>query len=374
MMAADPLPQHESWTATLRSIAAQPLEFCPEFPQLAARHEAFWAGELAYPLLLASANTRPSRPITRRLDLLDQPDRWLAEKILDLSLTRRIGDSLPFIRADFGPVMLGGLFGAPVSFQSDTTWTHAFIDDAWSNAPDWCIAPDNAFWIQLQTLAARLAADGRGRYLACTPDLGGSADVLLNLRGATPLALDVIDQPEQIAQAVQAIYPTWQQTFTMLYETIVGQGTGLCHWHLLWSNEPYMIPACDFSALIRPERFRTLFLDDIRRQAITAGRAIFHLDGPDAARHIDALLELDALHAIQYTPGAGTPSALAKVDLYRKIQAKGKSVLVFCPFDEVLALCQTLDPSRLAIQVESVPDVASLDALEAAFQRYFGVT
>lgn len=369
----EPIRDRGKWTAALRTVATQPLEFCPDFPRIAARHEAFWKGELDYPLLIGAVNADPSRPIRRRLELLHQPERWLTEKMLDMQQTHRVGDALPFIRADFGPVMLGGLFGARVEFQSDTTWTHECIDDQWSGVPDWRIADDNPFWQQLQALLVLLAEDGAGRYLVCTPDLGGSGDVLLNLRGSRGLSLDVIDQPEKISEALQAIYPAWRQVFMMFYETVLKQGTGICHWHQLWSDEPYMIPACDFNALIGTHPFRSLFLPDIQRQAATVGRAIFHLDGPDAARHIDALLELDALQAIQYTPGAGTPSALAKVEMYQKIQARGKSVLVFCPFDEVLALCEQLEASRLGIVIEAPHDSESLDRLYAAYCHHFGI-
>ena len=75
-----------------------------------------------------------------------------------------------------------------------------------------------------------------------------------------------------------------------------------------------MIPACDFNFLIGPREFERLFLPDIARQAATAGRAIFHLDGPGAARHIDALLDLPELQAIQFVPGAGTGGPVKKVE------------------------------------------------------------
>lgn len=367
------IPQHASWASTLQAISTQPLAFCENFPQIAVRHEAFWVGELDYPLLLGSANMNPDRPITRRLDLIERPEAWLTAKMQDMQSQHRIGDALPVIRADFGPVMLGGLFGAPVEFRSDTTWTHEFIDDDWQNAPSWVIAEDNVFWTQLKCLLELLAEAGHGRFLACTPDLGGSADVLLNLRGSVQLALDVIDQPEQICRAVRAIYSAWLQAFTTLNETLLGQGTGLCHWLQLWSNEPYMIPACDFNALIGTVSFRDLFLDDIQQQAAVVGRAIFHLDGPDAARHIGALLELDELQAIQYTPGAGTPSALAQLAMFRQIQAAGKSLLVFCPFDEVLALCEALEPHSLGIIIDQVPNKETLDSLYAEYRRRYGV-
>jgi 5-methyltetrahydrofolate--homocysteine methyltransferase len=143
------------------------------------------------------------------------------------------------------------------------------------------------------------------------------------------------------------------------------------HFFGLWSNRPYTLQACDFNALISPRHFQEFFLPDIARQAATVGRAFFHLDGPRAANHIDALLEVRELEVIQFTPGAGAPSALAWVELFRKIQEKGKSVLVICPSEEVLELCDALDPSSLAVIVEGDMTVGELDDLHAEFCRRF---
>jgi hypothetical protein len=34
-------------------------------------------------------------------------------------------------------------------------------------------------------------------------------------------------------------------------------------------------------------------------------RCLYHLDGPQALRYLDRLLEIPAVHAIQWVPGAG---------------------------------------------------------------------
>ncbi|MCF6287356.1 MAG: hypothetical protein L3K26_19565, partial [Candidatus Hydrogenedentes bacterium] len=109
------------------------------------------------------------------------------------------------------------------------------------------------------------------------------------------------------------------------------------------------------------------------RQAATIGRGRFHRDGPQATKHIDALLEVPDIQGIQFTPGEGTPSALAWVDMFSKIQDKGRSLLVFCPPEEVLELCDAVKPEGLAIQVlgKIAPD--DLDELYRAFcKRYRG--
>ena len=363
-----PIPELTTWTEVLTLIAAGPLDFCPEFPSIARRFEAWWAREVVdRPIFIGTVNTTPARPITRRLDLLHDADAWLDAKQADLAQTYHVGDALPFIRVDFGPVLLGGMLGGTLEFGADTGWTHAFINESWSNAPDWALSETNPWWVLLQQLTHRVAADAAGRYLVCTPDLGGSGDVLLNLRGAEGLCTDLVLQPERVREAVDAIYPAWHRAFRMLYRNVLAHGAGLIHWLALWSNRPYMIPACDFNYLIGPDQFNRLLLADIARQAATVGRAVFHLDGPGAAKHVDALLEVPDIQAIQFTPGEGTPSALPWVPMFKKIQAHRRSLLIFVPAHEVVKLCKVLEPEGLAVIVTGPATPGELDAHFAAF-------
>ena len=361
------------WTANLQRIASQPLEFCPDFPAIARRYNAWWACACTdRPIFIGSANANPARPITKRLELLHRPEEWFAAKLQDLRQTHRVGDALPHIRADFGPVLIGGFLGGTIEFGSDTTWTHPFINDDWSNAPDWQLRDDHPLLQRFRQLTELGAQDCAGRYLVCTPDLGGSADVLLNLRGSSALCLDVIEQPDRVRGAIEAIYPAWERAFAELYQIATAHNAGLIHWLGLWASRPYMIPACDFNFLIGPAEFEKICLPDIAKQAATAGRAVFHLDGPGAARHIDALLQVPELQAIQFVPGEGTPSALPWVPMFRKIQAAGRALYVVCPTDEVLALCAALRPEGLAINCwPATPQAA--DDLFAQFNRKYKV-
>ena len=368
----EPIPDLQRWSQMLHQVASEPLEFCPNFPAIAQRYEAWWHQSTDRPIFMAEVNANPDRPITRRLDLLVRPEAWFRAKYQDLLQTHRVGDTLPSIRADFGAVLLGGLYGGDREESADTSWTVRYIDDDWSNTPDWSAIREDNRWLQLMRGAlCRAAKDAPGRYLVSTPDIRSSAATLITLRVSTKLCMDLFDHSEAIRSAVDGIYCGWRQAFGELYRCTVDQGAGMHHFFGLWSNQPYSLQACDFNALISPQHFQEFFMPDIARQAATAGRAFFHLDGPHAATHINALLEVDELQAIQFTPGAGTPSALAWVEMFRKIQAAGKSVLAVCPADEALELCDALDPAALAVMVEGSMTVAELDDLYAEFRRRF---
>lgn len=355
-----PLP---AWARAQQACAAQPLAYCPDFPRLAARHEDWWRCQLSGPpLVIASASTNPFVRSGRLLDLLTRPEEWMRARLAQLEHTHWIGDALPSIRVDFGPVCLSMLLGAPVEFASDTTWTRRVIADDWSNTPSGRIREDNPWWQLLGRLLKLNAENARGRYLAMLPSLGGLADVLLNLRGAGPLCLDVADRPEKVSAAIEALYPAWRQGTMRLWDTTARFGAGAINWVGLWSNQAYHVLECDFNAMISPRAFQELFLPDITRQAAEVGRSVFHLDGPDAARHYKVLLATPQITAIQYVTGAGN-SVLPKIEMLKAIQAAGRPLQVTVAAEEAVVLSRQLDPAGLCLLIEHDLDPAGLDAL-----------
>ena len=363
----------EQWTSLLTDRSREPLEFCPNFPRIAQRHEAFWAHEcIDRPLLLSWMNTKSQRPTSKRLEFIREPERWLHEKFLDMRQCQWIGDSIPFIRVDFGPVIMTMLAGLEPKFVSDTTWYDHVINDDWSNAPDWQYDDQNDWMKLLVELLHLTARDAAGRYAVCTPNLGGTDEVLINFRGSAALCMDVIDQPEKIIEAVQAIHPGWERTTALLYDVILEHGAPLIQWQHLWSNQPHTLPSSDFNALIGPKDFKKLFMPDIEKRARTVGRASFHLDGPDAARHIDTLLDCDALDVIQFTPGDGKAPARSWAKMFQKVQQRGKSCLIACGKDDVFPLCDVLKPEGLAFLMFDSFTLEEHLAFYEAFCKRFG--
>jgi 5-methyltetrahydrofolate--homocysteine methyltransferase len=367
-----PLSGLPAWAAALRQVAAQPLALCPDFPAIARRLEAWWAHDLLdRPVLTGGVNPKPERPITRRLELLHDPDAWFAAKYADMLQVHRVGDSLPSIRLQFG--WLGGSFGCKSEYSSDTSWTYPTINDDWSSAPDWKVNEEDADWKRAQTLARRVAQDAVGRYLVMSSGFGMGGDMLMSMRGSTELCLDLIEQPERVRAAIDAIYPAWHRMVTEEFSIVTGAGAGWVQSLGLWSSRPCIIPQCDFSFMISTPHFERIFLPEIARQAATVGRAVFHLDGPGVARHIEAILQVPDIQAIQWVPGDGSPSPLPWIDMLRMIQRRGRSLQVICPPLDVLPLCDALRPEGLAIAVSGGSLTCSeMDDLFAAFCHRYG--
>ena len=96
---------------------------------------------------------------------------------------------------------------------------------------------------------------------------------------------------------------------------------------------------CDFSAMISPDMYAEFVLPHLQRQCRRLDYTVYHLDGPDAIRHLDAVLTIPEINAVQWEPGAGNPHTGDKVwwdPIWRKVYAAGKSAFLHgVPPDEI---------------------------------------
>jgi hypothetical protein len=365
-----PVPELPAWSEQLRQLSRQPLEFCPELPEIARRCEAWWAHDcLDRPVFTAGVNLNPARPITRRYELLHDPDEWFEAKFADMRQIRRLGDALPAIRV--GVPVLSSMFESKFEFSQDTAWTWPTIQDDWSNAPSWQFREDDPYLALFRKLLRRVSQDARGRYLVCSPGVGPAGDLLMTMRGSEQLCLDLITQPERVLSAINTIYPAWRRFFQETYRIPLEEGAGVILYLGFWSNRPYDVTQCDFSYMIGPHHFRQLFAPEIARIAATMSRTIFHLDGPGVARHLDAILEIPDIQAIQWVPGDGAPSPLPWIEMLKKIQRRGRSLQVVCPARDVLPLCEALRPEGLAIWCTGGLPPTEMDDLFARFCKMY---
>jgi 5-methyltetrahydrofolate--homocysteine methyltransferase len=87
---------------------------------------------------------------------------------------------------------------------------------------------------------------------------------------------------------------------------------------------------CDFSALMSPQNFRDFVQQPLREQAARVDNVLYHLDGPDAIKHVDAVMEIGEIDSLQWTSGDyGPDGTLPDWDqIYDKVRRAGKSLWV----------------------------------------------
>jgi len=344
-----------AWRKALEQIQASSLTYCPSFPDVAARWNAWWRFSSDAPLIVAELRRPADIRWDKAFDLLDQPGEWVRLRRKQVEQTDYFGEALPFVRVDIGPVAMGAFMGAPLRFAmaEQTSW-QAPVIETWEKETRLVVDPDNAWFRKVLLLLEMLAADAHGHYLVCLPDLTGAMDAIANMRGTQNLCFDLYEEREAVLLASAQAVDAWELVFSRMYDHVLGLGAGVTQWVSCWAAAPFTVPTCDFNALIGVEDFQAVCMPSLKEQARRAGLCVFHLDGPDAARHAETLAEDPDITAVQYTPGAGTPSALAKLPMFRMFQKHEVPLFIDCPLDEVKQLVQELDPRGCAIRVSGL--------------------
>jgi hypothetical protein len=105
--------------------------------------------------------------------------------------------------------------------------------------------------------------------------------------------------------------------------------------------------------MISTEMYREFFLEELENEIHYLDYSIYHLDGKGALHHLDMILDIPKLNAIQWVAGAGEGvEGVAKwIPLYQKIQSRKKAIIVYCNPEEVELVVRSLRPEGLLISV-----------------------
>lgn len=284
-------------------------------------------------------------------------------------------DSLPIACPAFGPGSLGTFLGAEPQFTRETVWyEHCWehLDDP-ESTPPLRFDPENRWWqLHLEQLAA-VAAAGRGRYLAGLPDLIENLDILESLRGGERMLADMIDRPEWVEAKLAEINQVWFAAAQRMFEVVRQPDGSTAFWaFMLWSPGTCAKLQCDSAAMFGPRMFKRFVVPVLSEQCAWLDHSLFHLDGSQCLVHLDHLLAIDDLDAIEWTPdpkvpGGGDPHWYP---LYRRIRAAGKGVqAVGVRVEQIAPLLDAVGPAGVYLLC-NFADRREMDEAERIAERY----
>ena len=274
----------------------------------------------------------PTAPTTLEERYCD-PAYRAAQNHYQLSRSVFPADVLPVANTDLGPGSLALFCGAKPGFAEDTVWYHPCIEGELEpeKLPPLRFDPENRWWQISEKIIHECVQRAKGNYLVGCPDLIENVDVLSSLRGAQTLCVDMIERPDWIEQKISEINEIWFTAYQRIYDLIkLEDGSSTFGVFYLWGPGKVAKVQCDSSAMFSPKMYRRFVVPALTAQCEWLDRSLYHLDGTQAVLHLDALLEIEALDAVEWTPQAGieTGGHPRWYDLYRRILAAGKSVQV----------------------------------------------
>ena len=267
-------------------------------------------------------------------------------------------DILPVANTQLGPGSLAAILGGVFEGGEDTIWIHprpaSSVADGLS-ADDITFDPNHPNWLLHKELLRACKAKAQGHYYVGMPDLMEGLDVLAALKGTDKVLLDTVMQPEVLEHQMQQINDIYFQVFDELYDIIrEGDEMAFCYFSA-WAPGKMSKLQSDISTMISGDDYRRFVQPFIREQCQKIPYTLYHLDGVGAMHHLDSLLEIDELNAIQWTPGVGEPQGGSPkwYDLYRRILSAGKSIMAcWVTLDELRPLLDNIGDEGVHIEMD----------------------
>lgn len=352
-------------------------ELKPDFDKVRERYEAWWNGAIVDRPLASITFPKPENqrvPLPPAKEYPSIRDRWMdSEYILaqtEANLVNRVyyADALPVAWPNLGPGIFSAFYGGEMEYGEITSWSKPILAD-WSPASmDSLRLDQNGFYFKkIMEMTDAFIECGRGKFIVGYSDLHSGGDAIAAFRGSQQLLIDTLEHPDEIKELCDRITADFLKVYDIFHEKLKAAGMPSTTWCSATCRGKFHVPSNDFSCMISLEDFEDLFLPGIIRECRHMDRCIYHLDGPQALRFLDRLLEIPEIHAIQWVPGAGQDYWADWIEVYRRIRNKGKSMQILAvPAKDLPRLFELLRPE--GVWLSSITGITNREEAEAALR------
>lgn len=331
----------------------------PDLDEALARIDAWFRQEVI--------DRPPVRFTAHNSSHVDQPhpkDRWPnlkarwfdAEYQVDFFINSMRGvkflaETFPVFMPNLGPEVYSAFYGCELTFQEVTSYCVPKVND-WADTDGLCFDKNNEYFLKIEELTRVALEKCDGSYWVGYTDLHPGADCAAAWRDPQQLCMDLLFSPDETKRLVQKAEADFQRIYDY-YDTLLKshrQPSGT--WIGIPARGRLHIPCCDFSAMISPAHFEEFFLPAIKNEISTMTHNIFHVDGRGVARHLDYILALPGVQAIQWVQGVGNDQPIMRwLPLIRKVLDAGKSILLDITMDELEPLKRAIGPEGVMLSI-----------------------
>ncbi len=343
----------------------------PDFERAMARVEAWFSQEMLDrpPVRFALHNAEYSQGPGADGRWQSLKERWFdAEHQVDqfaasIEGRRFYGETFPVFSPNLGPNVFAAFHGAELDFGEVTSWVRHCIHD-WDDLNRLAFCAENAYFKKIGELT-RLALDKcEGRFMVGYTDLHGSLDCVADWRDPQVLCMDLLDCPEKVHEAVALADKSFLSVFDQYDAVLKKHGQLSVTWMCIPSRGKMHIPSCDFTSMLSTEDFDAFYLPSLKAEVRHMTHTVFHLDGKGMIRHLDSILALPEIHAVQFVQGVGDDLPIMQwLPVIKRIQAAGKGVVVDLQLAELEPFIAEMEPEGLYVCL-AAPEAVQPDILK----------
>jgi hypothetical protein len=334
-------------------------ELKPDFETVLKRYDAWWDCAVIDRPLVSICFEKPEDqrvPVpckshaSHRTRWLDT-DYRVALISAEMKNTVYFADALPVAFPNLGPEIFSAFYGCEMTYGETTAWSSPILPDLSDESLATLSLDENNFYFhKILELTDTLLAAAEHTFIVGYTDLHSGGDALAAFRDPQELLIDTVEHPQEIKKLCRRITTDFLKIYDLYHAKLSAAGMPSTTWCPATCSGKFHVPSNDFSCMISAEAFEDLFIPDIIRECRHMDRCIYHLDGPQALRFLDRLLDIPEIHAIQWVPGAGHDYWADWIKVYQTIQNRGKALQILSiPAGDLQHLCSVLKPEGVWI-------------------------
>lgn len=337
------------------------LECKPDFEMCMKRIYAWYQGEIIDrpPVRFSAHNSSVSKKKLSNKSWKSIKDKWFdVEFQLDCYIESikgktLLGETFPVYWPNLGPNVFAAFYGSELQFDEYTSWAGHCVHEL-EDLENLKLDMNCEYLKKIEELTLFALERCKGKFMVGYTDMHPGMDCVAAWRDSQTLLFDFYDNREFIKKATDVAIADFQKVYDY-FDVILKKNNQLS---VTWMGIPSFgkmhIPSCDFSAMISNNDFAEFCLPVLKNEVKHMTHNIFHLDGKDVARHIDAILSVPEINAIQWVQGLGEDKPIIPwVPLINKIRAAGKSVVVDLEVSELEEFISLVKPDGLMLCIEA---------------------
>lgn len=287
-------------------------------------------------------------------------DRWFDSEyqvdryIRSIEGRNFLAESFPVFWPNLGPDLYAAFFGIELDYTEESSYAIHSQDSLEDLGNSLGFSRENTYFKKIEEMTRLAIEMSEGRYFVGFTDLQPGIDTVAAWRNPETLCMDLIMDPEGVKALIKKATMDFQQVYDHFHDLLKKNDQPSVNWMEIPTLGKFLTPSCDFSSLISTEHFEEYALPFIQEQVKPMDHVVFHLDGPGMVRHLDPILSIPEIDAIQWVQGAGDNNLIGQwKPLIRKIQSAGRSVMVYLQPGELDDFMSDMKPGGIMLCIPS---------------------
>jgi hypothetical protein len=261
-----------------------------------------------------------------------------------------LGETFPVFWPNLGPNAYSAFYAGRLDFAEVTSWYEPVIEDLEDISMLEADPFASVYFRKLDELTRAALERCGDRYLVGYTDIHPSLDCAAAWRGLSNLCLDLATDPGKVEPLLEKSVADFHRVFDHFDALLKSHGQLSVTWMALPCRGKLHVPSCDVAAMMSPAYFARFSLPLLKRELTGMTHCIYHVDGKGVAQHLDYILGLPEIQAIQWVQGLGKDAPIMQwVPLLKRIQQTGKSIAVDLQLAELEQFMAEIQPEGVLL-------------------------